>query len=124
MRELDRKVAEALGYRVEYIDDLRCYKLLEPDGRPLAGCWPGPESAEFAHDKLWEMVTPHFSADMNTAWTLVELCYSGSVTRIFDGNEYESYLVIERNGTNADGFARAETAPEAICKAFLALATD
>lgn len=119
MRELDRRCAEALGWTVYHYDKAHrdhCYYMLVDAEFVPVNFIDGSRTTEA---DAWNDV-PSFSEDISAAWTLIERCYSGRVGRLSNGDEYEAYLVIERNRVNADGFARARTPALAIVKAFLA----
>lgn len=118
-RDIDIQVAQALGWTVAYNPERGKFELRNPDGVSVIAV-DADSGDEGAAQTRWVGV-PHYSTDMAAAWTLVEQCYSGDVRRLSNGAEYESYLVVERNGANADGYARADSAAAAICAAFLKL---
>jgi hypothetical protein len=102
--ELDALVAEkAMGWRDIAMD--------------TGGIWAN-QLVGYVHGRAQPV--PPWSMDIAAAWLVVERFYSARIERLSDGEVYEAYLVTERDGANADGFARAPTAPLAICRAALA----
>ena len=115
-RELDRRVAEQLGYHVERIE------ISAQTGRPR-WCLVDP-GGDFHHstepyleteDDVWEELTPHFSTDLNLAlpllpeWTVVR---SVAIRQMREG-----WLV--SIGDLAITEELADTLAEAICKVCL-----
>jgi hypothetical protein len=100
-REQDARIALLLGW-----EQCAC-------GNMACDFWVTPDKSSY------DAELPHFSTDLMAAWQIIEQCYSGSVGRLSNGAEYEAYLVIERDGKNADGYARASTAAAAIVAAWL-----
>jgi hypothetical protein len=118
-RELDRRVAEQLGYRVEEIE------ISAQTGRPR-WCLVGPDGELYhpaepyleTEDEVWEELAPHFSTDVNLAlpllpeWTQVR---SVMLRQTSDGWLASiSDLAQTQEGTAVEDLG--DTLAEAICK--------
>ena len=124
LRELDVKVAEALGCKVRMTDVASAWSWgqMSQDAvcgcdRDEHGCYPHGTDAEWsAPDRL-----RHYSTDISAAWELVErMIRAGWDFEIAMDNEEAEAIFVPDRCHGETSLARAPTAPEAICRAFLA----
>lgn len=118
-RELDRRVAEQLGYHLEEIEisaqtGRSRWCLVDPGGKLHHPAEPYLET----HDEVWEELAPHFSTDLELAllllpeWTetrsvLLRQMREGWLASISDlGHTQEGTAFEERGGTLAEAICR------------------
>ena len=124
-RELDVKVAKALGYDKPPDEGLHW----RPDPRGLPGTWIGEEQVRYT-DGSWSRSIrlypwpEHYSSSIAVAWELFEQLGPAWCIAQTDAMGWREdarwwcFLPVEYGGTGEE--FKAATAPEAICKAFLA----
>jgi hypothetical protein len=129
-RTTDRQIAEAMGWTVGYDNDRECYSLYGPDGLSVISHWPDAfQSTDEAQAKLWEIGVPHYSTDIRDAWQLIdhlkELGYWSEVVTYWDKSVVRTAKlgIVDRERDKVV-IRTGDTAPAAICAAFLAALPD
>jgi len=115
-RELDLRVAAALGQKTPPEDEATSWELSEDGG----GTWYGEEQLRY-EDGSWQRAThirewpPHYSTNIAAAWELVGALDVGFyLDRAMDGTWYALF------DDDLDDGRIADAAAEAICLAFVA----
>lgn len=123
-RELDVRVAKALGYTVYHYDKdyaKNCYyQLFDGDGGPVVYTNGWRDGERKTEEEAWNDV-PRFSTDLAAAWALVEYLIDNQMdTEVHCTRAQRNYFVLVHIIGGRKIREYADTAPEAICKAFLA----
>jgi hypothetical protein len=116
-RDLDRAVAERLGWHDFIRPGIPTYSTLGPD-------YAVPPGVDLTPSRGYERI-PRFSTDVAAAFTVVEACWQRGIS-MWIGTNWPTGASRERwavqwqpVGQNAHAWAYGETAAEAICHAAL-----
>jgi len=116
-QEIDELVAEkVMGWHI-VTEGRRSPAWYDSEGRYQHHVAADYESYE--DDENFHLVNWHPSQSMLWAEEVVEKFYSMKLDKYSNGEEWRCYLVMGKDGVNADGNGVANTAPLAICRAAL-----
>lgn len=130
-RELDKQIAEQLGWTVVHHKDTDTYALCNADNYLFVANALHAHKL-YAHNKFVDLIPlgerkseieawndcPYYSTDMNAAIELLKLMPMGAVGLLEDGKTWFSSSFLDGAGILAD--EEADTPAMAICKAWLA----
>ena len=120
--ELDREIAEQLGYHAECVDinfltDRETWCLVTPDGEQLYA--PPPSSG--TEKDVWEYLAPKFSTDIGEAMALIPEWIPGWLFMLRQMEEgWVASITVMAQEQEATAFEKlADTPAEAICMVWL-----